>query len=116
MAVTGAMPKSVLSYLMCQREIRIRLLVTRDLIVRLSSIAVPYAQLSVYRSEVLDRSLPIYESAGGLVSVALLQRDLAGYAELVMISLWRSESAMLRFIETHPNTKEMENELGVIQI
>jgi heme-degrading monooxygenase HmoA len=71
-------------------------------IVRISSIAIPRAELSGYFEHVRREVVPRYEGAAGLDSIHVLQRELVAYVEVTTLSLWDSEEALKVFLETRP--------------
>lgn len=84
------------------------------MIVRISSIAIPKTKIAEYL-EYAERSLlPAFEAASGLDSVHLLQRSLVAYDELIAISVWNSEEALVRFVESCPSHCA-ERELAAIE-
>ena len=66
-------------------------------IVQISSVAVPHAELASYLESVRVTEIPHYEFAPGLQSVLLLQRECVGYVEVMTVSRWSSENALQRF-------------------
>jgi heme-degrading monooxygenase HmoA len=67
------------------------------MIVQISSVAVPQSVVSVQIENMRSRTIPTYQAAEGFVSLCLLQRPFVAYVELLMISIWESESALNRF-------------------
>lgn len=84
------------------------------MIVHLSSVIVPHAQVSTYLEYVQMSSIPIYENAAGLVSVSLLQRPFVAYVELLTLSIWESEYALSQFVEVQSTTDGAKTQHGII--
>jgi heme-degrading monooxygenase HmoA len=81
-------------------------------IVRISSIAIPKAELSNY-CEHVRRELPQYEGAAGLDSIHVLQREFVAYVEITTLSLWDSEEALRAFLEAPPVEDTPRNFMGI---
>lgn len=73
------------------------------MIVRISSSAVPDANLARYLQYVKRGELPLYECSPGLVAVWLLERPFVAYSELMVLSVWRNEEFMMVFVEKQPS-------------
>jgi heme-degrading monooxygenase HmoA len=58
--------------------------------------------------------IPAYESAAGLISVAVFQRPVVGYVELLTLTMWQSEQALTRFLEDSLTTSKDRSDYGVI--
>jgi heme-degrading monooxygenase HmoA len=86
-------------------------------IVQISSTIVPQSEFNVYLEHVTSSAIPNYQAPAGLISVSLLQRPFVGYVELAMLSIWRSEQALNRFVESRLATDNARSSpLGVIQL
>jgi heme-degrading monooxygenase HmoA len=72
------------------------------MIVRISSTIVPKPKLKEHLERVQKSEIPAYEAAPGLHSVWLLERPFVEYIEVMTISLWRSETALNRFLKDLP--------------
>jgi hypothetical protein len=69
------------------------------MILQISFVAVPTSEFRSYLEEMKHTTLPAYEGANGLISVALFQRALVAYIEVATISAWRSEQELAQFLE-----------------
>lgn len=67
------------------------------MIVRISSVFVPYTDCNEHIKRIQAEVLPAVQSADGFMSVWFVRRTLVGYSEFVLISLWRSEQAVARY-------------------
>jgi heme-degrading monooxygenase HmoA len=67
------------------------------MLVRISSVFVPYTQCAEHLEHVYGEVLPDLASAEGFICVWLLQRSLVGYSEFALVSLWQSEQAVTRY-------------------
>jgi hypothetical protein len=68
------------------------------MIFRMLSTFVPRSELEMYLEHLRIKTIPAYEAAAGLISVALVQRQFAEYVEVATISTWQSEETMTRFL------------------
>jgi heme-degrading monooxygenase HmoA len=84
-------------------------------IVRISSAIVPSSGFDEYL-EHLRTALPNYEVAAGLVWVACLRQPFVAYVEVMTLSVWKSEQAMVRFMESAPTKDNPANPTGVIEL
>ena len=84
-----------------------------DVIVQISSIAVAKAKTAEYLDRLHRDAIPAYETAQGIVSIQLLCRSLVAYDELLTISVWESEEALMRFRETRLVTDEPSDLRGI---
>jgi heme-degrading monooxygenase HmoA len=91
-------------------------LLSAYVIVRISSAIVPSSEFNAYLEHLRSKAVPIYEAAVGLRWVALLQRPVAGYVEVMTLSVWKSEQAMERFIEGKLSKDNPASHAGVIQL
>jgi hypothetical protein len=64
---------------------------------RLSSVFVPNADCDEYLKHLHTVVLPHHERAEGLICVWLSQRTLIGYSEFVVIAIWCSEQALVKY-------------------
>ena len=86
------------------------------MIVRISASIVREPSLNEYLEHLQRNEIPHYEAAPGLISVWLLQRPFVAYVELLIISLWHSEQALTRFLETQTQTPAATETYGSIQL
>jgi heme-degrading monooxygenase HmoA len=86
------------------------------LIVQISSVAVPQIELTAYLDHVRSSEIPDYEFAPGLHSVSLLRRECVAYVEVMTVSLWNSEKALRRFMQSRSIPKHVRNDGGEIQL
>jgi hypothetical protein len=75
-------------------------------IIHTSSVVVPQTDSAAYLEHVRCILLPTYETAEGLFSVCVSKRELVAYIEVLTISSWQSEEALLRFIQTNARVAE----------
>jgi heme-degrading monooxygenase HmoA len=68
------------------------------MILRMLSAFVPRSELEMYLEHLRIKTIPAYEAAAGLISVALVRRQFVEYVEVATISTWQSEEAMTRFL------------------
>jgi heme-degrading monooxygenase HmoA len=76
------------------------------MILRISSVFVPYTHCDEHLEYVYGEVLPGLASAEGFVCVWLLRRSMVGYSEFALISLWRSEQAVTRYEANIDDAKE----------
>jgi heme-degrading monooxygenase HmoA len=91
-------------------------LLSAYVIVRISSAIVPSSEFDAYLEHLRSRAIPTYEAAAGLRWVALLQRPVIAYIEVMTVSVWKSEQAMVRFVESKLAKDNPANHAGVIQL
>lgn len=63
------------------------------MILRISSVFVPYTDCDEHLRHVHAKVLPVLESSDGFMCVWLVRRNMVGYSEFALLSLWRSEDA-----------------------
>jgi heme-degrading monooxygenase HmoA len=85
-------------------------------IVRISSAIVPSSKFAAYSEHLRSKAIPIYEAAAGLQWVAFLERPVAGYVDVVTISVWKSEQALARFVESKLSKDNPASYADVIQL
>ena len=68
------------------------------MILRMLSAFVPRSELEMYLEHLRIKTIPAYEAAAGLISVALVRRHFVEYVEVATISTWESEETMTRFL------------------
>lgn len=69
-----------------------------------------------YLDHVCATAMPIYEATTGLISVLLFRRPAVGYVELLTLTMWQSEQALTRFLESSPATNGLRGDKGVIHM
>ena len=69
-----------------------------------------------YLSHVHTSTIPVYETAAGLISVSVFQRLVVGYVELLTFTMWESQQALTRFLEDTPATNNDRNDYGIIHM
>jgi heme-degrading monooxygenase HmoA len=74
------------------------------------------SQLGSYLAYLESGVIPTYEPAAGIVRVYLLQRRFVAYAEVLTVSLWRSQQAVGRFVESQSLTQDVRQKYGVIEV
>jgi hypothetical protein len=89
---------------------------TIRLIVRISSSIMSQSMFDTYSNRVQDTTIPAYKAAAGLISVSVFRRLVSGYVELLTMSVWQSEQALIRFLESCPPTKKLSSDNGVIHM
>lgn len=67
--------------------------------------------VALLRNEIM----PVYTSTDGILSVIVLQRKLAGYIEIMILSIWESNDAVVEFAGRQSLNTGSLSELGVIQ-
>jgi hypothetical protein len=90
--------------------------VSTDLIVRISSAIVSESELGSYFADLETSVIPNYEAARGMVTVYLLQRRFVAYIEVLTVSLWRSQDALGRFVESQSVTEDVGRKYGAIEV
>lgn len=68
-----------------------------------------------FLAQVRDQVLPSYMAARGILSIAVLQRVLIGYNEIIIFSLWESPETAREFVSKNCGNETLTKELGVIQ-
>jgi heme-degrading monooxygenase HmoA len=84
------------------------------MILRLSYVFVPRLS-EVSLEELRAWTVNNYTAAPGLYSVLLFQRQLAGYVEVVTLSIWQAEEAMTRFFSDKQHSEWNHSEKGAIR-
>jgi hypothetical protein len=74
------------------------------------------SMFDTYSNRVQDTTIPTYKAAAGLISVSVFRRLVSGYVELLTMSAWQSEQALVRFLEGCPPTKKLSSDNGVIHM
>lgn len=84
------------------------------MIARVCSGFVIFDRIDEFLQRLRQQVLPAYVSASGILSVAVLQRTLVAYHEVVILSLWESRDAVFEFAGNDPGAEVSIKELGVI--
>jgi heme-degrading monooxygenase HmoA len=86
------------------------------MIVRVSSAIVSETQVGIYLEYAESSVMPAYETAEGLIWVFLSRRQVVGYVEFLIISIWQSGEAWKRFLEGQPATTGIRSDGGAIYV
>ena len=71
---------------------------------------------NTYLSHVYGTTIPAYAATTGLISVSLFRRPAVGYVELLTLTMWQSEQALTRFLESCPAINGLSSDNGVIHM
>lgn len=83
------------------------------MIARVCSDFVISERIEEFFARLREQVLPAYMSAKGILSVAVMQRTLVAYHEVIILSLWESPEAVFEFAINDSAEASMK-ELGVI--
>lgn len=83
---------------------------------RISSAIVPESTFGTYLSHVYATTIPAYEATKGLISVSVFRRSAVGYVELLTLTIWQSEQALTKFLESCPDINGDSSDNGVIHM
>jgi heme-degrading monooxygenase HmoA len=86
------------------------------MIVKISSAIMPQSLFDPYLNRVQATTIPTYKAATGLISVSVFRRLVSGYVELLTLTVWQSEQALTRFLQSCPPIKKFSNDNGVIHL
>lgn len=84
------------------------------MIARVCSDFVISERIEEFLARLREQILPAYMSAKGILSVAVLQRTLVAYHEVIILSLWESPEAVFEFARNDSGAEASMKELGVI--
>jgi len=85
------------------------------MIARVCSEFVISTRMEDFLAKLRDEVLPAYISANGILSVMILRRALIGYTEVLILSLWESQDAVLQFASRESFDEAYIRELGIIR-
>lgn len=71
---------------------------------RIASVFVMQSHVDGYLKRMLNKVIPEYQAAEGLLTVMILRRSLVGYEEITTITTWHSREYMQSFFESKVGT------------
>ena len=89
---------------------------TTQVIVRISSVAVPESKASPHLEYVQTCEIPRYEGAKGFIGIYVLQRLFVAYVELMTIEIWQSEEALKEFVGDQSPADRPKCDCGAVQL